>query len=40
MDAISKADLNTDRQSRFISHEGRSAMKVMQCGMQYFIFAQ
>ena len=33
MDAIAHADLNADKQTRWISNEGKSAMKVMQCGM-------
>lgn len=36
---ISTFNLNKDRNCRYISQEGKQAMKLMQFGMQYFCFA-
>jgi hypothetical protein len=34
------SDLREERNCAWISNEGRDAMKVMQLGMQYLMFAQ
>jgi hypothetical protein len=39
LDQIATADLRKERNTRWISEEGRNAMTVMQLGMQYFTFA-
>ena len=38
LDALAYTDLNKERNTRFISAEGRQAAKVLQCGMQYYMF--
>lgn len=40
LDALAFTDLNKERNTRFISAEGRQAAKVLQCGMQYYMFTQ
>jgi len=40
LESIAHTDLDKERNTRWISHEGKHAMKVMQCGMQYYMFAQ
>ena len=40
LDQIATVDLQKERNTRWISEEGRNAMTVMQLGMQYFKFAQ
>ena len=34
------ANLDTERNTRWIGEEGRKAAKALQCGMQYYLFVQ
>ena len=38
LESIAYTDLNKERNTRFISEEGRSAAKLLQCGLQYYMF--
>jgi hypothetical protein len=40
LDALAYTNLDRERNTRFISSEGRDAAKVLQFGIQYYIFAQ
>ena len=40
LDSIAFTDLNKERNTRFISQEGRHAVKLLQCGLQYYMFTQ
>lgn len=40
LSSIAHCDLNNERNCSYMSEEGRKAMQVMQCGMQYLLFAQ
>jgi hypothetical protein len=37
---VAFADINKERNTRWISHEGRSALTILQFGLQYYQFAQ
>jgi len=40
LDSVAYTDLNKERNTRFISNEGKQAAKVLQCGLQYYMFTQ
>ena len=40
LEELAYTDLDKERNTRWISHDGRQAAKIMQCGMQYYMFAQ
>lgn len=40
IEQIAYTDLDKERNARWISRDGRQAEKVLQCGMQYYMFAQ
>ena len=40
MEEIAYTNLDQERNARWISHDGRQAEKILQCGMQYYMFAQ
>ena len=39
INSIAYADLNKERNTRWMSDAGKSAMVIMQLGMQYYMFA-
>ena len=40
MDQVAYTNLDKERNARWISNEGRQIEKILQCGMQYYMFVQ
>ena len=40
IEQVAYTDLDKERNSRWIGEDGRKATKILQCGMQYYMFVQ
>lgn len=40
IESVAYTNLDKERNARWIGEEGRKATKVLQCGMQYYMFVQ
>ena len=40
IEQVAYTNLDKERNTRWIGNEGRKAAKILQCGIQYYLFAQ